>query len=368
MPVFTRYLSILLLTRFAMFTFGIIVLSAMMKFLADGDEIVAATGGDVIQMMKYIGYGLPDTFSRLATFIALIASLVTLITLVRRTELTVMISSGMSQWQLLWSLLPAALLIAAFHFLIENTALPWSLSALRDWAIVDYAVEEGDESSIIWARDGTDIMRVRMIDEKAQTLSDVTLFRRSLDGALEERLIGRRGYFEEGRLILEDVTRTVLGVHQPEHLERYVDDTSINMSTLVALGGLPREISWGQAQRLANQPTIGSRPFFLYRLWLNKRVAAPIGTLAMIILVIPLVQRFDRRVNHIVTLLAGIGAGSFYVVLDAFVTSLGEAGILPPLLAAWMTTLILIMLIGMAIFHRELIGARQPVHEGRITE
>ncbi len=368
MPLFTRYLSVLLLSRFAVLALGIITLSAFMEFLANGDELVEATDGRVFDMAKYIGYGMPDTFSRLATFIALIAALVTLITLMRRTELTVMISSGMSQWQLLWALLPAALAIAGFHFLIENTALPWSLSALRDWAIVDYAPENTNEGSEIWARDGNDIMRIRMIDKEAQMLKDVTLFRRSSEGALVERLSGVNGYFQEGRLVLEDVIRTRLGEPQPEHLDRYEDDTSIDMKTVLALVGHPREISWAQVRRLASQPTIGNRPFFLYRLWLNKRVAAPIGTLAVIILVIPLVQRFDRRVNHIVTLLVGVGAGSFYVVLDAFVTSLGEAGMLPSVLAAWMTTIILIILIGMAIFHREIIGARQPVHEGRITE
>ncbi len=368
MSLFTRYFTVLLLSRFVIFSVGIIALSAALEFLAKGDEIVEATDGNVLEMAAYIGYGMADTFSRLATFIALISALVALITLMRRTELTIMISSGMSQWQLLRAMAPAALIITGFHFLIDNTVLPWSMSSLRDWAIVDYTLEKKGESSIIWTRDGTDIIRIKKIDEASGALENITLFLRTPDGALTERLVGARGHFENGRLILEDVIRTQVDIVKPERLDRYENDTSLDMTTLMALTAPPRELGWAHARLLASQPALGNRPFFLYRLWLNKRVAAPIGTLAVIILVIPLVQRFDRRVNHIVTLLIGIGVGAFYVVFDGFVTSLGEAGILPPLLAAWMSTFILIFLIGMAIFHRELIGARRVVHEGRITE
>ncbi len=73
----------------------------------------------------------------------------------------------------------------------------------------------------------------------------------------------------------------------------------------------------------------------------------------MILLAVPLVQRFDRAGGSAVLLFGGIGIAFLYLTLDGLLVAMGEAGLLPPLLAASAATFVLAAMVGAIGLHKE---------------
>ncbi len=360
MAVLTRYISIRLLVRFVILSLGIVALSALMEFLASGDDIVSETDGSMAEIMKYIGYGLPDVFSHLVSFTALVASLVTLLGLVRRTELIALSSIGISQWQLMGMLAPAAFLIAGIHFLTDNTLLPWSQAKLRAWGIGDYSPEKLGDSAIIWTRDDRNILRIKHVNKERKSVEGVTIFRRNERGLLVERLSADTADYKEGDLVLHNAVLTRLGESDPKRLPEVRYDTTLDIKTLAALTAEPRELSWWQIKHLVDRPSLGNNPYYQYTLWLHKKIAAPVGTLALIMIIVPMVQRFERTANQFITILIGVAIGFVYVTVDALIVSLGEVGLMFPALSAWIAPAVLSLLVATMTFGREVMdGAKK---------
>ena len=105
--------------------------------------------------------------------------------------------------------------------------------------------------------------------------------------------------------------------------------------------------------RFLDNPAFGSRPQYLYETWFHKRLALPVTTVLIMLLCVPLVQRFERTARAATMILAGIGLGFIYLSFDGVVLSIGEAGLLPPVFAAWVPTLILMSVTGSIAFYYE---------------
>ena len=138
MSVLSRYLARMLLARTAILLAGLAALMVILAFLADGDQVIAASEGVVLAILRYTLLRLPEIMAQLIPITAVLASLLTLAELVRHSELTAMHAAGLSKPRLVAAVLPVALLIALAQFLIEDQAAPRAIGALRAWGIGDY--------------------------------------------------------------------------------------------------------------------------------------------------------------------------------------------------------------------------------------
>ena len=119
--------------------------------------------------------------------------------------------------------------------------------------------------------------------------------------------------------------------------------------------GIPELSTW-LASPMADQPT-SNRAAYLTQ-W-HYRWALPITCIVTVLLAAPLSIHFSRR---------GAGSGVFLAVvlsvLMLFVSSitlaLGEAAIVPPILAAWLPNIVF-TLIGFYLFHRRITG--RPIYQ-----
>ena len=73
----------------------------------------------------------------------------------------------------------------------------------------------------------------------------------------------------------------------------------------------------------------------------------------MVLLSVPLVQRYERQANLISILVSGLAIGFSFIVLDDLLLTFGEAGLIPPILAAWSATLIFAAIGATLALHRE---------------
>jgi lipopolysaccharide export system permease protein len=356
----TRYISVFLLQRFVLLGAGILLLATSIDFTNRGEEIIADADGNLVDVVKYTVYGLPDLFSNLISITALVATLFVFIGLMRHSELIAMLSSGISQSQLMIALLPAAIIIVGIHILLDNYFLPRSIFALRDLEMMEYAPDNLDQSSEIWTRKGSDIVRIQKLNLRNEKMAGVIIFHRDEIGHLISRISAPEATLGNKSIILKNVTKAEPGSEFLTYLDEFVYEIDININTMVALMGKPRNISWFETRELLKRPTLGNKPQFHYRIWLQKKITAPLGTLALIMLTVPLFQIFDRNANQFFVLMYGLTIGFLYVIIDSIVVALGEASLISPFWAAWTPTFLLIVLISTFAFERELVKVRSP--------
>lgn len=347
-----RYFFRLMLSRFLLLFVALTVTALMLDLMAFADEIVEEGGNSSSALLRYSLLRMPMIANKLVPIAALIAALVVFTRMVRFSELTAIRAAGVSQLQLMLALLPAAFLIAVPQFALDGWVAPKAINELRAWGVGDYGVEFGD-GDYTWLRDGSNMVRIRQVDEDAGLLRGVTILRRSESGNFEERIEAREASYEGEDWRLHDLVITDPRVKAPRTAESMEWKTTIDPEIFAAFSEHPSEMSFSKLIRFIDNPAFGNRPQYLYETWFHKRLALPITTVLIILLCVPLVQRFERTARAATMILAGIGLGFVYLSFDGVVLSIGEAGLLPPVFAAWVPNLILMSVTGSIAFYYE---------------
>jgi lipopolysaccharide export system permease protein len=110
-------------------------------------------------------------------------------------------------------------------------------------------------------------------------------------------------------------------------------------------------LSLAELWRFVSHSGVGSHPGYFYLTWFNKRLSLPIASFMMVLLAAPVAQSMQRQGGMVRGLALGVVLGFLYFVTDGFVLTLGEAGALPPVIAAWSPAL-LFGIVGAAVLVR----------------
>lgn len=348
-----RYFFKLMLSRFLLLFVALTIAALMLDMLAFADEIVEDGGNSTQALLRYSLLRAPMIANKLVPFAALIATLVVLTRLVRHSELTAIRASGFSQFQLMLALLPAALLIAVPQFALDAWLAPKAISELRDWGVGEYGNSAGGTGDVTWLRDSGNMVRIHHVNEDERLLRGVTIIRRSENGDFEDRIVAEFARYDGESWRLEQVTITDPRLNAPERRESMLWETKIEPETFSIFSEHPSEMSFYKLLRFLDNPSFGNRPQYLYDTWFHKRLAIPVTTVLMVLLCVPLVQRFERTARVTTMILGGVGLGFVYLSFDGVILSIGEAGLLPAQLAAWVPTLILMSVTGSIAFYYE---------------
>jgi len=350
-----RYLARMFVGRFVMLLVGLSVLIVFLDLLANADSVLEAEAGDGSALFRYTGLRLPGIMSDTATFAALLAALMTLGALTRHQELVALRSVGVSQFKLFAMMLPASLVVVGSQFYLDDQLVPSTIYQLRAWGVADYGEkqEKGEDAPVTWVREGSDVVRVGYVQVGEERLSGVTIFRRDRQGNMIEQIAADSARFVAGKWTLYGVERFVIAEGETTHSESLPWDGQIPPSMFASLSAHPRELTWRELKRFVDDPSLGNRPKYYYQTWLHKKLAGPLGSIVMILIAIPLAQRFHRDGSSAPMFIIGVAIGFLYFVLDGWSFTAGEAGLVPPLIAAWTPNLIMAIVAGTIAFQFE---------------
>jgi lipopolysaccharide export system permease protein len=329
----SRYLSALFLSRFAFLLLGLSILVVFLDFMADGDEVLEAGGGAITPILRYTVLRLPEILSELIPITGMLAGFLTFATLARYRELTAMLGVGISKFKLALAIAPAALLVAAGQFVIEDQALPVTVGELRAWGVADYAA--GDGGAPTWIRQGTDIVRIAHLDHAADRLEGVTIFRRDADGNLLERIEAASALYQDGSWSLLGVRRSAPGERAEIESAPLDWPQGLSPDLLRAASAHPKETPLAGLLAVSAQSDLGTQPGYRYRVWLQERLAGPVTTMILIFLTVALAQPFESDSGRGFLLAIWLATGFVCWTFDGLVLTFGEIGLLPPALAAW---------------------------------
>jgi lipopolysaccharide export system permease protein len=86
---------------------------------------------------------------------------------------------------------------------------------------------------------------------------------------------------------------------------------------------------------------------------LYKKITGPVSSILMILIAVPLAQRFHREGALAPMFIIGVAIGFLYFVLEGWSFTTGEVGLLPPVVAAWVPNIIMVAVAGMIAFQFE---------------
>lgn len=340
-----RYLSRLFLARLVLIVFGLAAMAVLLDLLANSDDLIKP-GSDIAEvLLRYAMLRLPGIVSQITPISVLVAALITYVTLARHSELTAILASGISPFRQIRALLPAVLLVAVGQFLIEDQAVPPANGALRDWGVGDYGdFANTDKDNMIWFRQAGNYVRVRKASAAEQVIRDITIFHRNDAGRLVERVEAESATYKDGAWNLENVTRTGSEGATVSKLDQLSWPEAIEIPVLDRLTLHPKELSWIELLNMVDELGYGNQPRYLYELWLHKKIARPVASILMVLLAVAAVQRILPRRQAGVMIAAGIAAGFLFWIGDELVVTVGEAGLLPAVVAAWAAPVVLALL------------------------
>ncbi|MFZ2100771.1 MAG: LPS export ABC transporter permease LptG [Oricola sp.] len=336
---------------------------AAIAYLVDFTELSNRTGDlpmySVSIALSLSAMRVPYILQVALPFIVMFATMTTLMLLNRKYELVVARSAGVSAWQFLAPVLAAAFAVGVLAIAVMNPLASYGFS--RAEAI------EGEwrsrPSKSLFAQDrpwlrqaqqdgGSMLIGAARAAGESTTLYDAIFLDIHPDGAVRRRMDAATARLADGEWVLSDVTISRASEAAAKQTEMTIP-TALNPAVIkealippemIAFFALGRQIDTVRAFGISANP---------FRMQYHSLMAMPLMLVAMTLIAATVSLRFVRFGQSGGMILAGIGAGFMLYVVTAIAKSFGSAGVIPPILAAWLPVAVA-TLFGVAyLLHRE---------------
>ncbi|MGI9372336.1 MAG: LptF/LptG family permease [Hyphomicrobiales bacterium] len=331
-------LSKMFLSRFVLILFGISAFVLTLDVVTYAADVLELHNDDMRAVLHYAWLRLPGIASAFVGIASLLAALLMLTEVSHNSELVAIWASGISQFRLILILTPAALLIGAFHFMLNDRAVPGAAPILHEWGIGDYSEKKLSVSpdDPLWMRSGDDILRAEKANSDASLLDNLTIFKRDKRGLLVEQISASKAELTEGRWELTDVVIYYRENLPPHRLDRMIYSGLLRPAAAGTRSGDPEEMTVEDLQYFITHAGFGIRPIYVYETWLNKRFSLLFVGLLMVLIAVPLSVRFQRGGGLGLLFAVGVGMGFAFFIFEGISQTMGELGLVPPWMAAWL--------------------------------
>jgi lipopolysaccharide export system permease protein len=345
----------MVLARFFLIVLGVSIFVVSLDVVTFARDILALRNNELSAVLTYFMLKLPIAITAFLPFSSLLAILLTFSELSYRSELTAIWNAGLSHLRLIIALLPLGLFLGGLNFLINDQAIPKVTPVLHEWGIGDYGKKRLNlgKDDPLWMRAGPDVVRAKVTNAQSTLLEDVIIFRRDTDGLLREQIQAARAELKNGRWELSDAVVYYRSNLPPHRVDRLIYSGDMRPAATGARSGDPEEMSSAQLSYFIENAGFGIRPAYVYQTWWNKRLTMFLSTFLLLAIAVPLVSTFRRGGGIGIFFAIGVGIGFFYFILDGITLTLGETGLLPAWMAAWVPILAFSALATTLIFRAE---------------
>lgn len=329
-----RYVLRLFLGRAVAVLLGLTALLVLLDLLERATDILGRAG--VGGIGRYVLLRLPGVTGQLVPLAVLVGALLTFRRLAASLEMAAIWSTGAGPWRLLGALLPACAGAAILQAALLLGLAPRTERAWLDWWDTRGGVTEAEPlSQRLWLRDGRQIVALDGISGDGQQLQGLMVVRRDADGRILARTDAPRAVHDRAGWQLQqastirpgDSAATIRGVlawpegPSPDALRALARPTdSQDLRRLLAGARGEGALSHGPA-------------FFATRL--QAAAAALVQPAVMVLLALPAAFVLPRQSGATRRTVVGLVLGLGLLVAGGLMRTVGEAGRLDPVLAAW---------------------------------
>ena len=347
MSTAARYLSRLLFLYFGFVLLALVTLALGLDLLENARDVA---GSERTAALAWYGFlRLPAILSQLNPIAALLGALLAIDAIRRHRELVALWSAGVALWRLMYMLIPLALLLSFGQFVIDDRLVPPSTAELRDWGVGPYERQTSAQTGepFAWLLSGPHVVRLSASAAVEGRIQDITIFRRNEEGILLERLDARSARRETTNWVLVDVIKRDAANAQPQHVAELHWRDPIPLDVLRLATIEPKELPINIIESVVSNRGYGQLSVDLYQTWFHHRIAGTLSPAIMIFLALSLAKGTGRRQGTGRLLISGLAIGFAFFIYDGIVLSIGEAGWLPPWLAAWSPKIVMMCIVAL---------------------
>lgn len=350
---FRRYTA-----TFIAYFVAIVVIILLVDFNENSSRISDAPGYTIFIGFYISALRVPLVAQTAIPFIVLIASIATLMQLNRKYELVVTRASGISVWQFLSPLLAGNLVIGLLALLVLNPLATGATGMVEKVMLENNlgSTRDANSESAPWLRqrtgDGDTVIGAANTAENGTVLGNATFIRFDTAGNALDRLEAERATLEPGAWRLSNVRRFVAGAPSeqiadlsiPTNLKAEFLGESLAPANSIPIFDLPGKIAAARSYGIAANS---------YTMQLHRLIAQPALLAAMTLIAAMVSLKFVRFGQSIAVILGGILAGFVLYVVSEVIRAFGNAGTIPPVLAAWLPVIVASALGATVLLHKE---------------
>lgn len=288
----------------------------------------------------------PNVILQLLPFVFLFGVLAAFVNLNRRSELIAMRAAGVSAWRFIFPAAGAAIVIGVVTVVALNPLASWLGGRYERTS--DALLESREpESPVVWLRQGDGrtqiVIRAESRDPNTDRLRNVSMFvyvtnpqgRR----AFSQRIEAESAELRPGRWELTNAREAAPG------------EQAVRYQTLSILSTLDREEAFRRFETPQSVPFWALPPLISriesagfsatrYRLHFQQLLATPLMFAAMSILAAAFSLRLLRLGGLAFLAVSGVSLGFVFFFFNELCSALGEAEVLPAIVAAWLPPLL----------------------------
>jgi len=348
MRILTRYVALAYLKMLALCMSAFIAIYLVIDFM---EKIARFTrsGAHWYHIAMFFVAKTPEIVSQAAPLAVLMATLLTLGTFSMNSELTAMRSCGVGLGRITAPILVIAFLVSLSTLFLGELVLPKSY-AQRTY-IQEVLIEKKSPSMYfrqhnIWHREEGSILRAALFDPGTQSLKGVTLWQLKDGGQPVQRVDADSGVLtEKGWSLTNAVVRDLSGgeVSETAKFASLPVPLKLKPADLKVLGKYSDSMTISELKRYCAKLKAGGYDPTRYLAQMHSRISLPFGCAIMAFLGIPFALRGGRSSGIAVGIGLSLGIGFLYVIVNSVIISFGQVGLLPPVVAAWATNFIFLL-------------------------
>ncbi len=318
---------------------GLILLIDLIESLREVEKIEQAGFGFAL---KLTFLRTPKLALTLTPFIFLFGAMWAFFQMNRRSEIAVMRSAGMSVWEIIS---PAALLSFLIGMLVLTAADPLASKMNAQAEIAKNEIRGKGENLLkmlqgsIWLRqrdgDTALILHAKEYDPSSNKLSEVTLWKRSLEGAFIERWDADSAIIGDKKFELQNALLSTLDTSETEIRETQIVTSAFNLSDLKESVAKPETLSFWALPEFIDLAKDAGLPIVKYHLRYHDLISLPFKLFAMVLIAATFSMRPIRGGGTFPLILSGIVAGFGLFIFAELSNATAEAMVAPVWLAAW---------------------------------
>jgi lipopolysaccharide export system permease protein len=350
----TFYMARMFLIHFAAVLAALVLVLMALDLLGESGEILSWPGNDDAELWLYVTLRTPQIIARFLPFAALLATLITFVTLNQNSEIISMKAAGVSAHQILAPLVVASLGVAIVSFVFNERVVARSTATLSAWQNAEYGPIPRETGVVanVWVRDGDDLIHADTARGRgAKTRLDVVTVYDRDGGRLIAIYKGARAVQVGGGWQLTNASRfdVVKGVTTQLPTFDFARGVTPDRFTLATVDPAARSIF--QLRNAIHDLNAAGRPTGPLEAGMWHKLTGPISAILMPLLAAVAAFGLARSGHLFIRAVIGMALGFAYFVADNFALAMGNLGAYPPFLAAW-APFLLFLLIGEAVLIR----------------
>ena len=298
--------------------------------------------------LAYLFFKAPYYFNLLLPLAFLISMLILLMLMIRRNEMVIIRTSGISTISLMKPLTAFSLVLVVFSFVLSEWVIPFSANASEYLYRIKIKKEESYvffKNDRIWFKRGNLINNIDYFDNKKDVIRGLTVIELAPDYTISKRFDAREGVWKDGSWIFFDVAERTFGadgIISKKTYAQYPNLVKEPPSVFKVAEKNPEDMGYGELSRYIKRLRLDGHDVRRYLVDLYNKISFPFINLIMVLAAVSVGLRYTKTKHISKGIFTGMSLGIFYWFLHSVSLSLGYSEIFPPLFAAWFSNLMFI--------------------------